>query len=235
MIRTHLISSTKTLRRSSVIAARSLSTLTHSNISAAPIQRPATLSRPLDGSTQNDLAYCLSFSNDGSAFSSHWVLSPDDLMLQQLAHSQKHRYTKPFESNQEPPRFEQQPLPRTLLDAFRDDESRAIVVTEAVKPFRIVAVNTAWEDLCGYTSSQAHQKTLGSLLQGPDTDTVAATGLIAKLLDGESEAGAILINYTARGRCFRNRVRVGPIYEDSDSRNVTNFVGVLQEMQEESL
>ena len=118
------------------------------------------------------------------------------------------------------------PLPRTLQDT-RLQSNRAIVVTEKVAPFRVVDVNTAWENLCGYTLGESKGKSLGDLLRGPETDQLAATGLISNLLKGE-EAGTVLINYTKDGRRFRNRVRVGPIFEGNQ---ISHFVGVLQEMK----
>ena len=135
-------------------------------------------------------------------------------------------------------------LPKTLKEIKRQ-KSRAIVVTETTKPFRVVDVNKCWEGLCGYTLKEARGKTLGSLLKGPATNQVAATGLISQLLQGCQEAGTVLINYTKEGREFRNRIRVGPVYYDDDydddekqhdgtnKNNITHFVGVLEEIQEE--
>jgi PAS domain S-box-containing protein len=116
-------------------------------------------------------------------------------------------------------------LPRTIQEALHRS-SRAIVVTEAVKPFRIVDVNKAWEDLCGYTYAEAKDKTLGSLLRGPDTESFTGDAMFAQLLRGE-EAVATLTNYTKDYRAFRNRLQVGPLMDGSD---VTHFVGVLQEV-----
>jgi PAS domain S-box-containing protein len=164
-----------------------------------------------------------------------------DTMKQQLAYSQKLGYpfqqqqqqqnthsfidTEPWTSRERTP-LDTAPLPRTLADAFRV-KSRAVVVTEAVKPFRVADVNLCWEKLCGYTYCEAKGKTLGSLLQGPETDVVSATALIAKLFQGE-EAGTTLINYTKEGRRFVNRIRVGPLMDEVG--NVTHFVGILQEI-----
>lgn len=122
------------------------------------------------------------------------------------------------------------PLPRTVQDALRPSR-RAIVITETTAPFRVVDVNLAWEQLCGYTFLESKGKTLGSLLKGPETDQLAATSLISKLLQGE-EAGATLTNYAKDGRMFRNRLRAGPLYEDEgDPSTLKYFVGVLQEVQ----
>jgi PAS domain S-box-containing protein len=118
-----------------------------------------------------------------------------------------------------------EPLPRTIQEAIHRSR-RAIVITEAVKPFRIVNVNKAWEDLCGYAYLEAKDMTLGSLLRGPDTDTLTGNAMFAQVLRGE-EAVATLTNYTKDYRAFRNRLQVGPLKDGSD---VTHFVGVLQEV-----
>lgn len=125
-------------------------------------------------------------------------------------------------------RVDAAPLPRSLEDALRPNKSRSIVVTEKQAPFRIVDVNSSWEQLCGYTYVESKGKTLGSLLRGPETDPLIATGMIAKLLQGEDEVGATIINYTKYGRPFRNRIRVGPLRNEFG--DVTHFVGLLQEI-----
>ena len=122
------------------------------------------------------------------------------------------------------------PLPTTLHEAELI-EDQAVVITESSLPFRIVRVNAAWEGLCGYTQDEARGKTLGDLLQGPETDVGAATALVDKLIHGE-EAGAVLTNYAKGGRKFQNRIRVGTLKNQHDK--VTHFVGVLKEIHEMS-
>ena len=122
------------------------------------------------------------------------------------------------------------PLPTTLHEAELI-EDQAVVITESSVPFRIVRVNAAWEGLCGYTQDEARGKTLGDLLQGPETDVGAATALVDKLIHG-LEAGAVLTNYAKGGRKFQNRIRVGTLKNQNDK--VTHFVGVLKEIHEMS-
>lgn len=160
----------------------------------------------------------------------------DDIMKQQLLYgfqngTIKVRKTPAMMTSMVPEnknRVDTAPLPATLVDALRPSKSRAIVVTESVKPFRVVDVNACWENLCGYTFCESKGKTLGELLKGPETNAVAATGLIAKLLLGEVEASTTLVNYTKLGRRFENRIRVGPLTDEAG--NVTHFVGLLQEI-----
>lgn len=126
------------------------------------------------------------------------------------------------------PMFQEQPLPRNLAEASLPNDPRAIVITEAEMPFRIVAVNDSWEKLCGYSRSECKGQTLGCI-QGPETNKAAVTALMAQLLKGE-EAGTVLTNYNKNGRKFHNRLRVGPL--KNDNGKITHFIGVLREVNE---
>ena len=187
-------------------------------------------------SERNDMAYSLSFADINGQQSLSSMVEPSALMRRQLEFSQD-QLRRPLKNNSVAAQnkkthkvMDNMALPKTLEEIMRQ-KSRAIVVTETTKPFRVVDVNECWEGLCGFSFSEARGKTLGSLLKGPDTNQVAATGLVAHLLQGQ-EAGAVLTNYTKEGREFRNRIRVGPVYDESGT-NVTHFVGVLEEIQEE--
>jgi PAS domain S-box-containing protein len=120
------------------------------------------------------------------------------------------------------------PLPQNLFEATIPQDPRAIVVTEATVPFRIVSVNDTWEKLCGYTPNECRGKTL-KIIQGPETNESAITNLMSKLLKGE-EAGTLLTNYDKNGRKFLNRLRVGPL--KNQLGQITHFVGVLKEVSE---
>lgn len=187
-----------------------------------------------DDDKYHELVYGLSFAHDQETDEEAWKFSvmTDPLMQAQLRESKKQRQqVQSAMATVSAESLDTAPLPRTLAD-IRRATHRAIVVTETKAPFRIVDVNRAWENLCGYSYSECKGKSLGELLRGPETDPIAATALIANLLKGEEEAGTILVNYTKDGRPFRNRVRVGPVYQDEDDRSpVSHFVGVLQEMK----
>lgn len=125
-----------------------------------------------------------------------------------------------------------QPLPKSIYQispSKLDRDARAIVVTDSKNPYNIVAVNTSWENLCGYSREECQGHSLGPLLQGPETDMDNVMGLVSKLLTDQA-GEAILTNYTKNGRKFQNRVRVGPIKDEMGK--TVNFVGVLQEMAE---
>ncbi len=125
-----------------------------------------------------------------------------------------------------------QPLPRSIHQIrsyLLDEDARPLVITEIKSPYRIVAVNEAWVNLCGYTRNESQGRSVGNLLQGPDTDMKNVTSMLSKLLLGE-EARATLTNYTKNGKKFKNSIRVGPIVDDMGK--TVNFVGVLREVRD---
>ena len=153
-----------------------------------------------------------------TSFEKSLPMEEDDIIFEKEEESRDIFATFPHE----------QPLPTTLYEASQPDDSRAIVITEACNPFRVVAVNAAWEGLCGYSHQECHGKTL-SIIQGSETDHSAITALLSKLCHGE-EAGTILTNYKKDGAKFHNRLRVGPL-KNSENK-VTHFVGILQEVSD---
>jgi len=120
------------------------------------------------------------------------------------------------------------PLPQTLQDALLPS-SQAIVITENKTPFRVYNVNEAWEGLCGFSHVESKGKSLGALLGGRETDACAVTALIHQLFVHGEEATTVITNYTKDGRKFRNRLSVGPLY-DEETNEVSHFVGVLKEV-----
>lgn len=206
---------------------------------------------------RDDTAYTLSHASTGSDFVNpifmdllddrmkHQLQNIDPPLKQEFALSRdvnareistienRRSVGKPEEEERRSPLFDRQifheePIPRSLQEAYALDDSRAIVITEATMPFRIVSVNHSWEKLCGYTQNECKGMTL-LCIQGDETDGCAVTALMAQLLKGE-EAGTLLTNYTKTGRKFHNRLRVGPLKNKDDK--ITHFVGVLKEVNE---
>jgi PAS domain S-box-containing protein len=113
--------------------------------------------------------------------------------------------------------------------------NKAIAITETNPPFKIIDVNKAWVDLCGYSRKHAIGSTL-KLLQGPETNVQAANKLVSCLLakketaeSGEYET--VLTNYRSDGRKFRNHIRVGLVRDDDGK--VVNFVGVFKRLDDD--
>lgn len=178
-----------------------------------------------DESFRNAMAYSLSMATpDGSAFS-FLTREMSSRMEQQLQMSKSQIYGD--DKGRISKTLDNRPLPRTMEDALRSS-SRAIVVTENTRPFRVCDVNKAWENLCGFSYVESKGRSLGELLKGPETDQLAVTSLLSQLLRGE-EATTVLTNYTKDGRKFRNRLHAGPLYNEEGE--ISHFVGVLQEVQ----
>lgn len=174
-------------------------------------------------SLRQSMAYSLAMaSEEVSDFPAFSKLSPR--MKEQLRISKTQLNGMPIRMTQSG--LDERPLPRTLEEALRPS-SRAIVITDTIRPFRVCDVNRAWEDLCGYSYLESKGKSLGDLLKGPETDPLAVTTMVNRLLHGE-DATIVLTNYTKSGRKFRNRLQVGPLFNDRGE--VTNYVGVLQEV-----
>lgn len=173
------------------------------------------------------MSYSLSFAsslNEGSVTFPQLTRHLNGIEDNQLRISKSQLSTSTYPEK----RRQHHPLPRTLTDALRPS-SEAIVITEIKKPFRVFNVNSAWEGLCGYSYVESKGKSLGSLLSGKETDTCAVTALIHQLFVHGEEATTVLTNYTKEGRKFRNRLSVGPLY-DEETGELSHFVGVLKEV-----
>lgn len=177
---------------------------------------------------RDTMAYSLAFASaEGSKFPPlESELTPTMNEQLRISHNQlKSANTIRINSSQSKT-VDDAPLPKTLSDALRPN-SRAIVITETARPFRIFDVNKAWEGLCGYTFEESNGKELGDLLGGPETDIVAISALLNQLSRGE-EATTVLTNYTKSGRKFQNRLHVGPLFDSEGG--ISHYVGVLQEV-----
>jgi PAS domain S-box-containing protein len=204
---------------------------------------------------RNDVAYTMSHAASGNVLNPFFMDLLDDRMKAQLENTRSLEQTSlsehvnerelslragdmDFDIQREEERsesplfnrriFYEEPLPGDLQEASAPDDSRAIVVTEAKMPFRIVSVNHSWENLCGYSQDECKGLTL-ECIQGEETNKAAITALMAQLLKGE-EAGTLLTNYSKEGRKFHNRLRVGPL--KNSNGKTTHFVGVLKEVNE---
>lgn len=108
---------------------------------------------------------------------------------------------------------------------------RPMAITETTPPFKIVDVNKPWSKLCGYSREEAVNSTLKDLLQGPETNALVASNLVASLLEHDgAEQEAVLVNYDGRGRKFRNHVRIGRITDDAGV--TSHFVGVFSKLSD---
>jgi PAS domain S-box-containing protein len=105
----------------------------------------------------------------------------------------------------------------------------AAVITSSLPPYRIVCVNSCWEELCGFTSEEATGETFASLgiEDSSFTDRVKSGYLDQKLEKGE-RAAVHLKNQTKDGKTFTNYLRVTPLTNHSTTK-ITHYLGVLQD------
>jgi PAS domain-containing protein len=98
---------------------------------------------------------------------------------------------------------------------------RPIVVTTLTSPHKIVLVNEAWTNMCGYTSQQAVGKTF-SILHGPESNFAAAGAVARQCCDTRLPQEMHLVNYTAAGDRFVNHLKMAPLYVEDDTTTTTS-------------
>lgn len=116
------------------------------------------------------------------------------------------------------------PLPDSFAAALLSPH--ACVVTRTTSPHTIVAVNAAWEKLCGYQSNEVIGKSL-SILQGNDTNTALANATIEHA-NAESWVDMYVRNYKKSGEAFTNHVSLKEVGLSADEQDVRFLVGVLE-------
>lgn len=100
-----------------------------------------------------------------------------------------------------------------LLQSDPRFSSLACVATEAVSPWRILAVNRAWSEATGYSAAEAIGQSCG-MLQGPGTCADALRAL-KRACEELSPICLRLLNYDQRGRAFLNMLRVAPAFRSA--------------------
>jgi len=116
------------------------------------------------------------------------------------------------------------PGPRFVDSLFLSSHrSEPQVFTHVAYPFKIVHVNQAWTQLCGYSKEEAQGLTC-KILQGPRTSIDTLRALHASL-DVQRPVKVRLVNYTKSGEMFVNELSVSPLYDDVGS--CTHFVASL--------
>lgn len=104
----------------------------------------------------------------------------------------------------------------------------ARVITECTPPFRIVHVNKAWEELCGFSAEDVIGRTFGELMQGPGTSARTLKELGAATAAGRPTT-QLLLNYKKGGEAFINLLQVKPVHSGQTGK-VTNFLGQLEDV-----
>ena len=126
-------------------------------------------------------------------------------------------------------------VPKTLEEALptdakkRNNDQRAIVVTEASGSFNMIGCNKAWENLCGYAECEIVGKD-SSILQGPDTNYAGLHEAVGRLFEGESKVNVVSTNYRKDGSKFTNFMTISPL-KDATGK-VTHFAAILTDVSD---
>jgi len=102
----------------------------------------------------------------------------------------------------------------TLTDRLTTSTPAILVQTDA--PWRVVACNQKWEQLCGYSAQEACGQP-PSLLHGPCTDKALTEGHRTACVT-EGAARMLIVNYTKGGRPFAHRVHSQLVEDGSGVR-----------------
>jgi hypothetical protein len=100
-------------------------------------------------------------------------------------------------------------LEDALLELRLGDEAshrRARVITEGKSPYRILQINAAWVELCGFEADEAVGSTL-ALLHGPSTREDSLAELGRALAHGHATV-QLLVHYTKSRTPFLNLIQV---------------------------
>lgn len=119
-------------------------------------------------------------------------------------------------------------LPRKFDHAIATSATakEALIITEAIPPFRITHVNDAWVNLCGFTSEEVLGNTL-EMIQGQNTSDRVLKKMMAKAATPQDMAFK-LVNYRKNGQEFLNHLRIVPL--TSSENQVTHFLGMLEDV-----
>ena len=98
--------------------------------------------------------------------------------------------------------------------------------------YSILAVNSCWEDLCGFSRAEAVGKTIKGLGFSSWMTNKAATRALTKDLEQGKPSAAYLRNQTKDGRIFANYLRATPLFDDevSSASTAVAFLGVIEDV-----
>lgn len=123
----------------------------------------------------------------------------------------------------------------TLL-SVSESSSAAIVITECEHPFRIIDVNSAWVELCGYQKESVIGNTCriiqsppGSKISTKDTNEKQLRILNEKAVTAR-EHEVLLRNFKKSGEAFNNLLRIKPLYDNTGK--CCSMLGVLTQVSE---
>jgi len=101
----------------------------------------------------------------------------------------------------------------------------AVVLAEVAEPHRILHVNKAWSDMCGFTMEEVEGASC-AILQGAETDGAALDEMMRSVRRGEASS-ATVYSYKKGGIRFLNQVQFTPVW---DGPRIALLMGILHEV-----
>lgn len=117
--------------------------------------------------------------------------------------------------------------PFTLGGALQPS-NQARVVTEFGPGTKVIHVNKAWEELCGFTLQEVRGSRGLKFIQGPNTELPAIQRIQAAVQQG-GRVQVLLTNYKKNGESFRNHLQVTPLL--GSTGRITHLLGILREIK----
>ncbi len=112
-------------------------------------------------------------------------------------------------------------VPNTVQTCVGPFGSTPMVMTLAERPYTIIQVNSAWEEMTGWSADEVVMKKSCKMLQGEKTEQNATDTLMSHVRF-QRPALAAFTNYDKDGRLFRNFINIFPLSTDS---KITHYVG----------
>lgn len=160
---------------------------------------------------------CIGRRKDGSRV-------PLDVSLSQSHSGQRHFYAGIIRDISERKRTEGELRIRTRAI---ECATNGILIAEALSSNNaIVYVNPAFEELTGYSASDAVGKNCG-FLEGPGTD-VAQAAVIQQAFQQHEECHVTILHYLKDGTSFWNDLHISPVQDEAG--HVTHFIAILSDI-----
>ena len=112
-----------------------------------------------------------------------------------------------------------------LLSHVANASNAGVVICD--KEYKVIWINAAFTSLTGYVLDEVKGRSLGTLLQGPNTDQNTLVQIKNDFQKGKNISVEIL-NYHKSGHEFWNRLLISPV-KDSDG-NITHFTSIQNDV-----
>mmetsp|Transcript_27664 Transcript_27664/g.42323 ORF Transcript_27664/g.42323 Transcript_27664/m.42323 type:complete len:599 (+) Transcript_27664:1568-3364(+) len=121
-------------------------------------------------------------------------------------------------------------VPNTVQTCQRSFD-QPMVMTLAERPYTIVQVNKLWEEMTGFKAEDVVGKASCSILQGQATVRTKVEDFMYAVRF-KRPASTVLLNYTKKGKQFKNYMTAYPLSTDSKITHYVALTGYVDKMDE---